>query len=156
MEDTQNVPNKGRIGLLVAALRSGEYEQGTKRLHTITYEGTREGDPAKHQYCCLGVACDVARRFGLDLTVKEIAAYENDDSIRGGTFEGCSMWLPQKVVEWYGFADYNPVLQDPEGKRAVASGLNDGGWQDSEDQHHDADFSVIADGFEKQYLKEDQ
>ena len=41
--------NKERVAALVAALRSGRYEQGHNRLKD-EYGG----------YCCLGVACDIS------------------------------------------------------------------------------------------------
>lgn len=51
------MPNKERIKLWVEALRSGEYEQCRQVLRT-----TRQG---KYQYCCLGVATEIAVRNGV-------------------------------------------------------------------------------------------
>lgn len=43
----------------LAALRSGEYEQGTSCLYSTTRESTNP------QYCCLGVLCDLAVKEGI-------------------------------------------------------------------------------------------
>lgn len=58
----------------VAALRSGEYNQATGQLATET------------GYCCLGVACEVAKMHGV------IQSY---DPLQGG--------MPGTVAAWLGF-----------------------------------------------------
>jgi hypothetical protein len=52
-------PNKENLRKWIAALRSGEFKQGTGRLYSadvVTLE---------KRYCCLGVACEVAERDGV-------------------------------------------------------------------------------------------
>jgi hypothetical protein len=52
--------NAARIGLLVQALLSGEYTQGTGALRRTKWEPTAEGEQgAGTNDCCLGVGCDV-------------------------------------------------------------------------------------------------
>lgn len=140
--------NKGRVGLLVAALRSGEYTQAKGRLHRVIRS---EGRPPG--WCCLGVACDIASKFGLNLA----------RSIEGGcdeAFDGASAYLPPSVIDWYGFDGQNPYLKLPEGcstqygVAVPAADLNDGGYTDAEGEKREAGFSQIADFFEATYLKD--
>jgi hypothetical protein len=49
--------NRERVALLVEALESGQYEQGRWSL-------SKDG-----KFCCLGVACEVARANGLSITI---------------------------------------------------------------------------------------
>lgn len=65
------------------ALRSGEYKQGRDAL--------RNGD----NFCCLGVACEVALKQGVELDVKALSSglYSYDGS------EGV---VPLKVQDWLG------------------------------------------------------
>ncbi len=79
----------------VAALRSGEYEQGTLRL--------RSHDD---KYCCLGVLCDLAVKAGVDIRILS----------QGGeyTYDGDAVSLPDVVQEWAGLSDNdNDTPQDP-------------------------------------------
>lgn len=68
------------------ALRSGEYQQCTGVL--------RDADQG---FCCLGVACDVAVKHGVEMLV----------SIRGGNYEYDDSWssLPTKARAWLGLGD---------------------------------------------------
>lgn len=125
--------NKERIGLLTAALRSGEYEQGKGSLRT-----------RKNKFCCLGVACDI---------------YSKTTGIGKWNFDGKS-WifevphaevsgvLPQEVADWYGLKDINPDVTIGNFNRPVAN-FNDG-W-DNERTHQpepSVPFSEIANAFE--------
>jgi hypothetical protein len=124
--------NKERVGLLVDALRSGEYQQGRGYL-------TKDG-----RDCCLGVACKVAIKNGLDI---QSTADEYNKIVSYGTDEDNSTSiLPGCVAKWYGFEDDNPnnpiIVID--GKRFAAA------------EHNDSDkqpFDKIADGF-KDLIKE--
>jgi hypothetical protein len=49
--------NKRQFKKWIAALDSGEYKQGVKRMHYI------ENDV--HRYCCLGIGCKVLIRYKL-------------------------------------------------------------------------------------------
>jgi hypothetical protein len=77
----------------VAALRSGEYEQGRDAL---TLEG---------KYCCLGVLCDLAVKSGQDVRVKmETLA----NQIR---YDGETDIAPASVVNWAGLDSGNPAVR---------------------------------------------
>lgn len=122
--------NRERVGLLVTALRSGDYEQGRGMLHNI---------PA-NTWCCLGVACDVARRNGLDLKSENAHGSER--------FEGNGSDLPWMVRDWYEFSDSNPLLSLRDGLCATAVSLNDATDRFGEE----SEFEGIADAFERTYL----
>lgn len=112
----------------VAALRSGEYKQ--------TKEQLRFGD----SFCCLGVACDLAREdLGIDW--------------KGGTFDTHSSYLPELVTKLLGgitggaedklnitLPKTNKIAAEFGGKSLI--GFNDRG----------ATFSQIADIIEEQFL----
>jgi hypothetical protein len=81
----------------IAALRSGEYEQGKKALHVL------EGDGVG--YCCLGVACDLAVKAGVPLTREtelsevihqEIEVFVTENGVRAVAY------LPPPVRKWLG------------------------------------------------------
>jgi hypothetical protein len=75
----------------VAALRSGEYPQGANHLAVERGDGT-------FAFCCLGVACDVARRsalFGLDV--------REERGMR--LYGGLSSYPPFEVSRWLTPAD---------------------------------------------------
>lgn len=88
------------------ALRSGDYEQGR---HALTSEG---------DYCCLGVACELAVKAGV---IKPC---------RADTYEGEGATLPLPVQVWLGLADCAGETKDhieygpPEGQLA-AGGLTE-------------------------------
>lgn len=65
----------------VEALRSGEYKQGKGAL--------RNGD----QFCCLGVACELAIKDGVKLNVEL-----SENGITG--YDLCIGHLPTKVASW--------------------------------------------------------
>lgn len=113
--------------LWLEALRSGKYTQGRMRLAT-TY-----GDDIPVRYCCLGVACDVAIKSGLDLDVAKV------DGGAALTFDGGSRVLPDRVQEWLGLEDRSPELRSTSEMMSLV-GLNDSG---------DYTFEEIADLIEK-------
>ena len=99
----------------VAALRSGKYRQGKRRLRVA-------GDTRKQDsFCCLGVLCDVYRT----------------ETGKGrwylGAFEpareaGSAMVAPDTVIDWAGLASCNPDVSVAygNGTKAVAvAELND-------------------------------
>lgn len=75
----------------VAALRSGDYEQGRSALN---YNG---------RYCCLGVACEVAIEAGVAVRRQEFwngeVRYDNENSA-----------LPRRVREWLSAEADDPLL----------------------------------------------
>lgn len=84
----------------VAALRSGEYQQGKSYLTRFEYDGdgtTRRLD------CCLGVLCDLAVQAGVVDTV------EREDDLIGYAYSDVTGVPPRQVTQWaYGLADDEP------------------------------------------------
>jgi len=113
------VPNLDNIRLWVAALRSGEYQQGFSALHR----------PEDNTFCCLGVACEIARKSGLDLTVGQLGTSVSYDSHVD--------YLPLRVQNWLGVDSFNPRLNG-----TLATELND---------FNRASFAEIADAIEVEY-----
>lgn len=121
--------NREAIVEWVAALRSGEYTQGTGAL-----KYTNNGFAAR--YCCLGVACEVfAERARIAAAV-----------LRGSglvEFAGNHSYLPGAISEYLGLADeFDPPLLMASGVHHPASKLNDEGMS----------FAEIADAIERTYL----
>lgn len=87
----------------VAALRSGEYEQG---YHVLQNEEGR--------YCCLGVLCEIAVKHG-------VIAEPTQVSDGAWNYDACDATPSTKVGEWAGFEwkTYDDDI-DPDG---------DGGYQ---------------------------
>lgn len=80
-----------------AALRSGEYRQGTGVLH-------RKGQDFD-TFCCLGVLCDVAAKAG----VIEATLHEYDGlSEPVYYYDRHEAFLPKKVMEWAGITENSP------------------------------------------------
>lgn len=74
----------------VAALRSGEYQQGRANLYT-------EDSNGKH-FCCLGVLCDLAVQDGL-------VSWDDQANVRNTTVHGINgefEQLPVEVTKWAG------------------------------------------------------
>lgn len=119
--------NRERVRLWVDALRSGRFEQAEG--------GLRQGK----QFCCLGVACEVAREEGLDLHVQH-------EGGNGWSYNGEVSTLPIEVVDWLGMRSANPWISiDPGGNRIAATVANDmKHWT----------FAEIADGLENMYLND--
>jgi hypothetical protein len=118
------VVNSERMQLLVDALRSGEYQQT---------QGTLED---KIGNCCLGVACRVAMKHGLNI---QIEIQLNDQTL----FDGCDGVLPPSVSSWYGLESADPELILPGNETASATRCND---------NLHLDFNSIAAAFERTFL----
>ncbi len=105
--------NPERKELWLAALESGEFEQGKRELRT-----------SDGRYCCLGVACEVYRRETGDGSWLSDAF--NSYDFKPG--DGDSAWssLPPAVAEWYGLPSHDPTVVGPNGREALAM-LNDAG-----------------------------
>jgi hypothetical protein len=126
---------KRRMRLWVQGLLSDEFQQGTGRLASreIPFDGVPHAIMGPWLHCCLGVACEIAIRNGLELDVKDIKLPTCEEEIR--EYEGSSDFLPGRVAQWYGLKDSNPVLKAAEFSahsglevviEARASALNDG------------------------------
>lgn len=93
--------NKRNMGKWVNALASGRFAQGSGALCR------------NQQYCCLGVACVVAMEDGVEMQVR----HEPDDSKPADivTYWDLSGWvMPEKVAEWLGVGEANPMLAGQE------------------------------------------
>jgi hypothetical protein len=87
----------------VDALRSGDYKQGTRRLHYLDSAG-------EERFCCLGVLCDLAVKNGVSV---EVHVNEFDSTKMPGTrrrkwyYDDDCVRLPQDVIEWTGHTTLN-------------------------------------------------
>lgn len=94
----------------VRALRSGRYKQGTERLKTLN------GQP---KFCCLGVLCDLHSKA----TGKK---WMDNVHTKYGMYLGETGTLPEKVCQWAGLRERDPLLIAP-GAYNSAAELNDNG-----------------------------
>lgn len=146
--------NREHIKLWIEALENDQIPQGKGALRRSQYPGGPD------EFCCLGVACEVAIRNGVNLTVEP--EDQNDGNKRwayiwnppqGGTLRN-SDTLPKPVQEWLGIADDNPTLpnirpidlEDNDGYAddayvEAASANDDRGW----------DFDTIAEALRIKY-----
>lgn len=115
--------NRERIALWVQALRSGDYKQGSSALCWVDADGSC-------RWCCLGVACDVAAKNGLDIETRDFEAQRY--------FGGACFYLPPEVQEWYGFDSQDPYLKDRKASH----------WNDARGYN----FAQIADAVEAEFL----
>jgi len=134
------MPNKDSIEKWVEALRSGEYRQGKGYLN-------RKNKRGQSLFCCLGVACEVARKNGVAVDMKkELGGGEVGDDIQW--YDGTSTTLPPSVQKWLGLRNNNPYVLDRrnadtmEGYQSL-SFINDIAG---------ADFNEISDMIERQFL----
>lgn len=139
------------------ALRSGEIHQGSGKLHTATKNGD---GTERHEFCCLGVLCELAVAAGVveRVDLSDTDGYRDaEDTVYGyAPTEGPSAGVPfphyppQEVATWAGLphGDTNPYVtryegEDPEvptGRQVIAN-VNDEG----------ATFETIADLIERQF-----
>lgn len=136
--------NKERVKLLVDALRSGEFTQGQNMLRT-----------ADDTYCCLGVACEVARRngIGIEWELNPQGCEREDCQESHWKFNGSNEALGETVADWYGFEHDGHLVNDPQighdefGNIVTMIRANDdNGW----------DFKRIADVVAEKYLNEEE
>jgi len=84
--------------LLAEALESGEFPQTSTALCRLEplVDGLSDGKRVIYPtgYCCLGVACEIALRNGVEMVVL--------DGIER-SYDGESTYLPSKVMEFFGF-----------------------------------------------------
>lgn len=135
--------NRERIRLLVDELRTTDKQQGKGNLCKIVDEVA--------EYCCLGVATELAMRHGVEIDVLEQTVgntiYRDYDGRYGN--------LPTKVSNWFGFVD---ETDDEEGDDPI---LDLSSYRDrscttaihANDYLH-LTFAQIADAFEETYLRE--
>lgn len=139
--------NKDRVRLLVDALRSGEYEQGTGVLRT-----------QDDTYCCVGVGCDVARKngIGIDWTVSptnDLASHGDGTGTISWHFDGIGTIFSRRLMDWYGFESRNAFDGDPE--IAPLGPLNYSVTMIGANDTEKWTFEKIADALEKCYLDDE-
>lgn len=91
----------------VAALRSGQYEQGRGALRTWAND--------KASFCCLGVLC-------------ELAVLEGHAERLGTSYSDCKVFLPRGVAEWAGISQIDGSLPETMAKPALYQLNDDKGW----------------------------
>lgn len=91
----------------VEALRSGDYAQGKRRLHWVDLAG-------KEVWCCLGVACDVAKQRGLPIRGKEERPSPTIDTEARVvySYNGKDRVLPDLLVNRLGMSAANGFFHD--------------------------------------------
>lgn len=113
--------------LWVAALRSGKYKQGRNSL--------RKDD----EYCCLGVACEVAMQHSVELNVRQ-----GREDYYYNSHNAC---LPNEVKHWLGMSDECGLLKRDTAVRGRVFrslvGMNDAG----------VEFNIIADYIENGFVE---
>ena len=86
--------NLDRIQLWVDGLLSGKFKQGTGYLAYQLPDGTFE-------YCCLGVACEIAIAHGLQID-REVSTEPMANDALPVYFAWGRYLLPDPVMQWYG------------------------------------------------------
>lgn len=88
----------------INALKSSKFKKSKGQLH---YE-----ENGKHYYCCLGVACELYQKETHSdsslpkLLIQKFSINEKGISkIKFYNYDGCSGYLPEKVVNWLGLKD---------------------------------------------------
>lgn len=138
MAPIRTAEQQENIRKFVAELRTTTKTQGQRNLIRHLDDGTTE-------YCCLGIACEVAIANGLDL---ERGVYRYEDGLTvdqfrnnpGGVFVDAV--LPETVVHFYGFGATDPGLLEEDGTVSTAITLND---------ENNYNFNQIAAAFERTY-----
>lgn len=102
-------PNKERIQLWIAALPN--YQQGRDALRIDSH------------FCCLGVGCDVYRKYSGDKESKW-ETQSGDYIFRVDASDQSQTILPDKVAAWFG-VDNNPTVV-VDGEEAYLTAHNDG------------------------------
>lgn len=106
----------------VNALRSGKYEQGTAYLKV------------GNKFCCLGVACELARKdLGDVIDFESKVTMYNDigDPIpesEVGYYDGASQTLPKIVQNWLGLHSPAGVYHRDTDHVETLTSVNDAGW----------------------------
>jgi len=115
-EKTFTEPQKEHIRLFVRSLRTTKRQQGRGWLVSKALSSTRR------QYCCLGIACEVAKKHAKEFQLTNVIVAQGDllgyQVVKYGLFPNASeTMLPDAVQEWYGFDDADPHLYIPKSLR---------------------------------------
>lgn len=127
--------NYQRAMLLVAALRSGKYQQTQGKLRLMQSD---HDDHVVYGHCCLGVACDIS---GLGCWEGADYVVDNHDTRRSYSSD---TYLPEPVRQWLGMqsedGSFSPDGDDEHDVNSLVD-MNDGNWT----------FAQIADFIEKNW-----
>lgn len=93
----------------IAALESGEYEQGREYLHK------------GNKFCCLGVLCDLAVKDGVEVKITE----EPGDAALHFAYDEMSGILPIKVMRWSGLLCSTGGYEAEDGSTETLTRQND-------------------------------
>jgi hypothetical protein len=157
--------NREHVQLWVEALESGEFEQGRNQLRNPTGLIETPSREIKYNYCCLGVAVEVALRNGY--VPQE---HTNTLGTRVEEYDHMSTVLWPGVVTWYGFDSADPYIglvlkgdwnetEDGVTNLALITEPGKSGFSpelsatQANDDHH-ATFQQIAAGLRAKYLAE--
>lgn len=138
-------PNREAIAEWVAALESGQYEQGEGWLKVIDDKGSAK-------YCCLGVACEIFSER-LDLKV----GAESSSGTNWIVFAGMKQFLPKEVLTYLGLfvneeMDTSVMVLDPNPDAYPAIPAEISVVQMNDDRHNN--FTTIAQAIKDTYLRE--
>jgi len=108
----------------VAALRSGEYAQGTGELRRANEDGS-------HSYCCLGVLCELHRKEhnadGSDYHYQweSLPSRLCGSHRRVGAYAHHTDNLPHSVRQWAGIGEADPTIHrdDDDDETCCANGI---------------------------------
>jgi hypothetical protein len=116
--------NKQNMQLWIDGLLSNRFKQGRRRLK-------RNGE-----YCCLGVACEVAKENGVELpeVVREGGAYFGAERTDG--------YLPREVMQWLDIEENDPLLVTYAAAVRATSANDYAKWS----------FKEIAEAIKKTYI----
>lgn len=123
----------------VEALRSGEYHQGTGRLHHIS--------GGQSLYCCLGVLCELAIKAGINVPTNSKPECECSACVESPPvdfvvrYDGSDDFLPEMVRQWSHLDTGNPAVAGLPAYKDTLSWMNDNGH----------DFTSIANIIEEQF-----
>ena len=127
MENSFTEIQTSRIQLLIDALKSDKYAQGTGVLNR-----NNEG------YCCLAIACEVAiesglnveKKFVCDLTPEQLIEQDAEEVDKNSiAYDKYVYYLPPSVQEWFGFADNQGQFVNSPVRKVFVSGENGGAYQ---------------------------
>lgn len=103
------------------ALLSGEYEQGRNSLRQKLLLNADTGE-CSYTYCCLAVACEVAKKAGVPVEVDRNGVYYNTNDANN---DRSDCFLPIVVQQWLGISNKMGGFFDDAGYRFSLSMLND-------------------------------
>lgn len=147
------IANSPNLLKWVQALESGEYKQVTHVL-TALERVSSESEPIVVGHCCLGVACEVAIKEGLNLRVG--AAARDHEQMTSNTctlvrtYDDQRQYLPPSVCRWLGFSPWeDDTYRDPDGSLYIAAPETaeplDQGWAlTALNDRGDLNFAIIA------------